>query len=237
MSDLEVVMRELYLIKRDAEATSLHSKTFSKYKNMFNGQDVVLVATGPTLKYFIPIREAIYVGVNSAFLYDKVHLDFLFVQDYGTKSYLEKAFEYRTKKFYGILNKKPEIIIPESVAIRHNAERYYTNYVMDPKINQDLDLVYDITSHPLTDYNSVVFSAIQFIMYANPKQLYLIGCDCNMLGQFNTQTPNHLNLNCVKKGWQKTKEFADIYYPETKIISINPVGLKGLFNDKYTIQR
>lgn len=237
MSDLEVVMRELYLIKRDIDAYSLHSKTFSKYKNMFNGQNVVLVATGPTLKYFVPIQDAVYVGVNSAFLYDKIHLDFLFIQDYGTKSYLEKALEYKTKKFYGILNKKPEIIIPESVAIRHSAERYYTNYVKDPKINQDLDLVYDITTHPLTDYNSVVFSAIQFIAYANPKQLYLVGCDCNTAGQFNTKTPNHLNLNCVKNGWQKTKEFMSIYYPETKIVSINPVGLTGLFNDVYTIQR
>ena len=73
MSDLEVVMRELYLIKRDIDAYSLHSKTFSKYKNMFNGQNVVLVATGPTLKYFVPIQDAVYVGVNSAFLYDKIH--------------------------------------------------------------------------------------------------------------------------------------------------------------------
>ena len=213
MSDLEIVMRELYLIKRDIDAYSLHSKTFSKYKNMFNGKNVVLVATGPTLKYFVPI------------------------QDYGTKPYLETALEYKAKKFYGILNKKTEIIIPESVAIRHNAERYYTNYVKNPEINRDLDLVYDITTHPLTDYNSVVFSAIQFIAYANPKQLYLVGCDCNTAGQFNTKTPNHLNLNCVKNGWQKTKEFMGIYSPETNIVSINPVGLTGLFNDEYTTQR
>ena len=97
--------------------------------------------------------------------------------------------------------------------------------------------MYDITTHPLTDYNSVVFSAIQFIAYTNPKRLYLVVCDCNTAGQFNAKTPNYLNLNCVKKGWKKTKAFMSIYYPETNIVSINPVGLTGLFNDEYTTQR
>ena len=32
----------------------------------------------------------------------------------------------------------------------------------------------------------------------------------------------------------RIKEFARQYYPETEIISINPVGLKGLFIDQYT---
>ena len=33
--------------------------------------------------------------------------------------------------------------------------------------------------------------------------------------------------------WKEIKEFADIYYPDTKIIVINPVGLKGVFTDIY----
>ena len=30
------------------------------------------------------------------------------------------------------------------------------------------------------------------------------------------------------------KKFAEVYYPETEIISVNPIGLKGLFRDVYT---
>ena len=30
------------------------------------------------------------------------------------------------------------------------------------------------------------------------------------------------------------KDIRDWYYPETEIISINPVGLKGLFRDEFT---
>ena len=33
-------------------------------------------------------------------------------------------------------------------------------------------------------------------------------------------------------GWTKLKKFVQIYYPETKIISINPVGLKGVFDER-----
>ena len=33
--------------------------------------------------------------------------------------------------------------------------------------------------------------------------------------------------------WEEIKAFALTYYPETEIISINPVGLKGIFKDVY----
>lgn len=34
-------------------------------------------------------------------------------------------------------------------------------------------------------------------------------------------------------GWQEIKQFSDRYYPDIEIISINPVGLKGLFKEEY----
>ena len=36
------------------------------------------------------------------------------------------------------------------------------------------------------------------------------------------------------RGYKKFKEFIDIYYPDVEVISVNPVGLKGLFRDVYT---
>ena len=37
----------------------------------------------------------------------------------------------------------------------------------------------------------------------------------------------------VIKLWLKLKKFAKTYYPDTEIISVNPVGLKGIFKDVY----
>ena len=36
------------------------------------------------------------------------------------------------------------------------------------------------------------------------------------------------------KGYQEIKKFAEQLYPDTEIISINPVGLKGVFHNMYT---
>ena len=43
-----------------------------------------------------------------------------------------------------------------------------------------------------------------------------------------------MNVQNVKIGYARIKMFARLYYPDTEIISINPVGLRGLFRDAYT---
>ena len=227
------INKAILLIRNEIAASRLHLDTFGEYKNKFAGKDVVLIATGPTLNDFVPIPNAIYVGVNRAFLYDKVKLDYLFMQDYqAICNYMELVEEYPAKKFYGILNACGKNYgIPESIAIRHHAKRYYINSAAFLK--QDLDFVYDITSSPLTVYGTVVSSVMQFLLYANPKRIFLVGVDTSREGYFNEKQDNRLDIDIVIRGWQKIKIFVQDYYPEIEIISINPVGLKGFFKDKY----
>lgn len=211
-----------------------HQKVFPKYKNINQGKDVVLIATGPSLNNFIPLNNAIYIGVNKAFQYDKIKFDYLFIQDYSgqTKNYIDKFVNYNqsyTKKFIGFLNKnlEPNCIIPDKYSLYPNVERYYN---IHPTLKSNF--TYDIATEPLGDAYSVVFPAMQFILWTNPKRIYLVGCDCNTNGQFYGNT-NNLAVNDVIDGWKKMKNFAKIYYPDTEIISINPVGLKGIFKDIY----
>ena len=35
-------------------------------------------------------------------------------------------------------------------------------------------------------------------------------------------------------GWNNFKQLNHTYYPDTEIIYINPIGLKGMFKDIYT---
>ena len=59
-----------------------HQRTFPKYKNINQGKDVYIIATGPTLSKFEPTdKNAIYIGVNKAFYSDKIKLDYLFIQE------------------------------------------------------------------------------------------------------------------------------------------------------------
>ena len=213
---------------------NLHQKTFGGYKNIYQGKDVVLLGSGPSLHNYQPIEGAITVGVNKTFLFDKVYLDYLFMHDYqAVKNYIGKSENYKNpylKRFYGG-------IIPESIVIRHNASRYYQHYMWDLDYKMPSQgFPYDIMVEALNCYGSVVYAAMQFILYTNPKRIYIVGCDCAHTGYFDYSQPTVADnaYEFVRRGWVKLKEFAEMYYPETEIISINPVGLKGLFTDVYT---
>ena len=36
------------------------------------------------------------------------------------------------------------------------------------------------------------------------------------------------------EGYRNVKKFSALHYPDMEIISVNPVGLKGMFHDVYT---
>lgn len=218
-------------IEREFAVAKLHKETFAQYKGCYEGKDVVLVATGPSLQKYKPIKNAIHVGVNKAFQSD-VKLDKLFVQDV-TIGYdvLEQMIEYKkqynTELFFGI---SECCLIPESVAARAGAKRYYSDYMYRP----EFAFAHDLTTQSLGDFKSIVFAAMQFVLWTRPKNVYIVGCDCSSKGgYFNNQEAKNFLDKSVFASWEKLKDFAEIYYPETKIYSINPVGLKGVFDDLY----
>lgn len=219
----------------------LHQKTFPKYKNIHKGQTLVLLATGPTLNDYKPMENVINVGVNVAFLNDKFSLDYLFAQDFlQIEKVQDEICEYKgnnVKKFFGLASHKYHINnIPESLAIRANAERFQIFPIESPP-----QFTLHIDSVAFGCQHSIVFHAMQFMLWTNPAKIYLVGCDCSNKGYYNGEeqpyVPDTDENGVIKQfsdGWKVMKEFASLYYPETEIISINPVGLKGLFKDIYT---
>ena len=244
-SNIQNVFRTTYrdhIYIAQANAVSiLHQKTFGSYKNCYNDKEIAIIATGPSLKKYIPIDSVINIGVNKALLYNKVNLDYFFAIDYNaTKDYIENVLNYPNLKcFYAsiLLTKftlkelvsDGKYLIPESVINRHNAGKFYI-YSKYPL--KDYPLTPDIDINWLAIGCSCIFPAMQFALFTNPKRIYLVGCDCTS-GHYDE---NHFKIKQNKvliRAWQELKKFADIYYPETEIISVNPVGLKGLFKDMY----
>ena len=217
-------------IQRSITTALLHQKTFSKFKNIHQGQEIVLVACGPTAKDYKRIDGAIHIGVNRAFRLESIDLQYLFMQDFfAIKSYIKEANQYKPgscTKFYGWNDKIPVTVIPTSVAVEANALRYRTDWTNN---KYPCQFHYFIDSEPFGDFMSVVFSAIQFALWTNPKTIFLVGCDCSS-GYFDGPTP-YDSCSSLMQGWMQLKEFAELYYPETKILSINPVGLKGVFDE------
>lgn len=230
-------------VQTSISTAMLHQKTFTPYRNLYQDKEIVIVASGPSAKYYTnPIKDAVHIGVNRSFQLESVDFNYIFIQDYSgpTKSYIEDLIAYKPntcQKFFGLTTEYEnnwERVIPESLAIRAKALRYRTDWIKLPRFQPKF--AYDISTQPLGCFGSIVFPALQFALWTNPKTIYLVGCDCTTNGYFNSDIKSpEFNPNKIYNVYLKFRDFAEIYYPDVKIVSINPVGLKGLFHeDIYT---
>ena len=220
-----------------------HQQIFSKYKNIYAERELVIIGSGPTLSRYNPIPNAIHIGVNKTFKAGNIKLDYLFIVDYLSMcKYQDDIPIYcgpDTKLFYGLFQEgaaNSEMIIPEYLVLRHKAERFYCQSAL---VYPPFNIALNLCAQPLMDNGSGIFYAVQFALYTNPRKIYLVGCDCSTQGYFDGETQNdpwaEVNIERTKtEGWPAIKVFAEKHYPLTEIISINPVGLKGLFKDIYT---
>lgn len=221
------------------EAAFVHRETFYKYRKINEGKDVAIIGSGPTLDKWRPKEDIVQIGVNGSFLSSNVQLDYWFMQDFNLKM-ITKAEEYLNndcKKFFGlhymIPNVKP---IPLVTSERMGAERYF--FYDNPVSMFPFDFTIDIASRPFITYGSTIFVALQFALYTHPKRIYIVGCDCST-GHFSSHESNLHNrdvghMDVIMEGWRKFAQFSSAMYPDIDIVSINPIGLKGIFRDEYT---
>ncbi len=230
-----------YLIEEQNEISAVNTEAFAEYRNCYRGRDVVIVATGPTLNMYQTIKDAIHIGVNTAYKKSEIPLDYLFVQD-GRPDFMNQG------KFEGIKNVKCKIFVgrvpksahieyiefPEEYRLGENVKDFITNCAW-PRAGVYRDICHHMVYGGLT----VTFSALHFALYTYPRKIYLVGCDNAPTGYYDgsidkTFLIEEERAGHLKQDFQIMKEFAQIHYPETEIISINPVGLKGMFKDVYT---
>ncbi len=227
------------LIQDNLSTAHLHQKTFAPYKNKHLGQDIVIFASGPSAEEYQPLKNAVHIGINRSFCTAKVPLDYIFIQDYTGKTpqYIADINNYNPAtctKFYGLIREDvydKAWSIPEADVIKAKALRYKTDWT--PFYEPHFAL--DIANKPLGDFGSTTFSALQFALWTHPRRIYLVGCDCSNAGySYDKKTTNNLSTDKVIKAYRLFKQFAALHYPDIEIISINPIGLKGIFKDEYT---
>ncbi|MBR4605166.1 MAG: tetratricopeptide repeat protein [Lachnospiraceae bacterium] len=214
-----------------AEISATHQKTFSKYKNKYTGKTAVLVAGGPTTKIFQKIEDAIYVSVNDAFLKVDLPYNFYFFSDYCGIIDLHKFLKPSAVTFFAKHLLYPHIVIPDSYYDDDKCEKCFVLYSRDNydmlKEMIDRDIIYA--------YPSIVFVAIKFLLYANFKTIYIVGCDCSEGNVSTAEQSTYRNYNNLLSsfvdGWEYLKKSLQQHNIKTKIISVNPVGLRGLFED------
>ena len=249
IADLRKSIEELDLqMKLQNEIAAVNTAAFAEYKNIHSGKDVAVVGAGPSLNKYSPLQNVIHIGVNRVHMNKRIPLDYFFLHDNMIRKNI-CGEDLKCKKFFGLLAITPNGFCEpsESICARQNASRYYVDRTPSKY------LYTDIRFHPLMCFASVAFPALHFALFTNPAKIYLVGCDVTVEGHFDKEdflTKEHLvsrggnrvstmrwNRYHMITGYRRVKEFAQKWYPETEIISINPVNLKGLFKDKYTDER
>ncbi|MBO6281213.1 MAG: hypothetical protein J6N49_01640 [Alphaproteobacteria bacterium] len=128
---------------------------------------------------------------------------------------------------------EPQRTIPEMYGEGEDIFRYRTDWEHLPLFETKFS--YDLSTTALGCGGTVVLPALQFALWTHPKRIYLVGCDTTTSGYFDNKkiNGNFLVPNELVKKYSEFANFAQQYYPDVEIISINPVGLKGIFNDEY----
>ncbi|MBQ3343824.1 MAG: hypothetical protein IJG84_18125 [Kiritimatiellae bacterium] len=240
--------RQNRIVQTNLSTAFLHQKVFPQFKGIHVGRDIAVIATGPSLLKYKPIPGCINIGVNSAFMREGLDFDYIFAMDlYSVKDYLPQMNEYRKGKcikFYGLLNEfliseSTNYTISESDAMAAGAFRFRTDFAPIPGMR--MKFAYDISTFPLGDCYSTVFAALQFACWTHPKTIYIVGCDSTDTGHYNSKAleadlaktrpmvPD--SYNKIRQSWREFKVFVKAYYPKIRVVSVNPVGLRGEFED------
>lgn len=236
-----------YMSAYNYAASMCNNEAFHDLKNINLGKEVVLCGAGPTLQRYQPLENVLHVALNRALLNEKVHYDWFIADDWdGVYFFKDELLKYDCKKFLGFQpNGVTERIIPESFRSECNAVKYYTDsYIMSNGYNSKF--ICDIDKMAIGNMPNIALSAMQILLFTNPQKIYLVGCDASN-GHFvqpeilDQETINRhekdlalaVSGDKVIKKWIELKKFADALYPNTEIVSINPVGLRGIFRDVY----
>ncbi len=236
-NQLKEVLAEFSSIKNNyIPALINHPAVFEKYKGCNKGKDVIIVALGPTMDKYVPIPGAVHMGLNHAFRRGDIELDYLIMQDYFT-DIDEEVINYRPgkcKKLFGMHYKVTPI--SERLLERCQAERFYIEVASPWNGNKRLPV--DIAHQPFLAFSSVVIPTATFALYTRPRRIYLVGCDCSDRGHAGVAKgiprAHGLYVKGILKGWEVFAQYAKDLYPDVEIVSINPMGLKGMFRDIYT---
>ena len=221
------------------ELRDVHKASFAEFRGCHKGQTVAVVATGPTLNYYTQVEGVLHIGTNSSFLKEDLYLDYYFIRHY-VQEWCDKLKDYNFIKFFGrnewteqfyMHDRFPKYLIEEN-----NGRRFFT-------CEPSNEIYEDITYYPLMGGYSIIFQALHFAIFTRPKRLLLVGCDCTYNKHFDGKSYDESEDDALPverfvlqwiEGYKKVKIFIEQYYPDMEIISVNPVGLRGMFHDMYT---
>ena len=228
-------------------ASICNQETFGKIKCINEGREIAVCGAGPSLEKYKPIDGVSHIALNRALLNEKISYDWFIADDWdGVYFFQEELQQYNCRKFFGHqINGDLHRQIPESFRIACNASRYYTDSYMKVDVWRT-KFICDIDKMAISNMPNIALSAMQIALFTHPKRIYLVGCDASSghfvqpkkldkekIAEHERDLKLAVSSDNVINKWRELKEFAEAYYPDVEIVSVNPVGLKGIFRDVY----
>lgn len=202
---------------------------FSPYQNKHKGEKAILFATGPTLTVYDFLEDTgdcLRVGVNGIAL-KPIALDYYFCGhlDNRSKLYLDKLPDYQVSEAkFGYIS-LDGIAGPQWLSLSRAKQLELKPYAL----TTDITFGQDISQSALVNH-LIIFSALQFLVYSGVSQIYLVGSDATQLTSCdNLAIDKDRNIKRIREIFLSFAAFAKSSGVE--IISINPIGLKGIFKD------
>ena len=231
-----------YAVHNQNEISETNTKAFGEFKNAFRGKDVVITGSGPTLKYYKPIPGAIHIGLNFTYRIEHFPLDYRVLVDLPRGSKSEAEFIAEQEKVKAKVKHKIFIRQNKNIPGDPNSPSELLSCISDKVVRffSGGRTLQNICHHSLNEVYNVAAPAFHFALFTYPKRIFWVGCDSNFIGHFYdkpTQIKDPMFYFYTTKAltnYGAMKMFAKDHYPDTEIISINPVKLRGLFKDVYT---
>lgn len=217
---------------QNKKLSKLNWNAFYNYKNKHKGEIAVVCGTGETLNSYQPLN-AIHIGCNNGVFYDKIVFDYFFFNDcrWGSQKLKDaiKNYQPNIQKFIGVFTGDAAFGCGLEFAMQSNALWYDSQgpiwTVKKPYFSSE------INQHPLGDKGgSTIFYCMQFALFCGFSEINIVGCDITGSKHFHRDN-RRSNLSHLKHKWKLFKEFINHNHKNIKINVINPLGLKGYFND------
>lgn len=245
-----------------------HNETFGQFKDINKGKTMVVAGTGPSLNEYTYNKKYLHIGVNSMCFNKNIKMDYYFIQDIPQqedalglgggvnpeyrKKLIHSIKELDTIKFVGqhlaFQNDKYGFFQPPPLGTFSSDDKYRKYYF----VNEETETAYyckDIRYGLLWGDDSIVFPAMQFALFTNPRKIYIVGCD-----GFDAKSASHWNkeeddvqkemhkekllfserTDRMRKRWIALNKFIHVNYPDVDVVMVNPKSFKGIFRETTT---
>lgn len=219
---------------------SIHSRVFPPLRNALCGRQLALAGSGPSLLQAPAMDGCLTAACNQSYtFFGASGPDYYFATDYRARGYIENALRTLPADcgiFLGYnvsYAANPTLEIPLILGEDPRVSNFCDYYSLAPRMELEL--------YPVFHCYTVLHSMLHIALYMNPDVIYLLGCDSVPNGYFDgrdatAQKSGAMHVNEIKYGYVQLRNLQRHQRSRTRIVSVNPIGLRGFFEDVYTPQ-